>query len=301
MLWGEAVDQVRNGWIAPTLALAENGRPADSPEGAYDVAFLFGEHQGGKIRACDDLKHSLTNRCCQIATPIQPVSWDHVAQLSQITALKGQELQLFKADHESYYKQLPIDHADQHSAIVALRLPSSGRRYGFRAKALVFGSTAAVLRYNVISLVLTDLVNFCLGIPSICYFEDFAALLSAILAPEAIRTFTRFCATLGISLKEGKSFVGNSVAFLGLVGNFPSPDTGMKLLVSLSPEKREERPQMLEGCLSQGRISRRRLGKLIGRLSFLHTCLFGKFARTQMRPHIPEIPQDGIQLPSFHI
>ena len=40
----------------------------------------------------------------------------------------------------------------------------------------------------------------------------------------------------------------------------------------------------LSPYLEEGRIARRFLGKLVGRLSFSHTSLFGKFARTQMRP-----------------
>ena len=56
---------------------------------------------------------------------------------------------LFKADHESAYKQLPIRPADMKNASVALRHHSKGSRFVFVTRTLIFGSVAAVIRYNV--------------------------------------------------------------------------------------------------------------------------------------------------------
>ena len=80
------------------------------------------------------------------------------------------------------------------------------------------------------------------------------------------------------------SSVGNSTVFLGLLGAFPSTANGHRLRISLTNEKREKRAHLLDSFLKEGRISRICLGKLIGRLGFSQTCIFGKFARTQIRP-----------------
>ena len=78
--------------------------------------------------------------------------------------------------------------------------------------------------------------------------------------------------------------MGNSVVFLGLLGTFPSPKNGGQLLISLTDEKRTKWPQLINTYLKAGSISHRCLEKLIGRLSFSMTCIFGEFARTQLRP-----------------
>ena len=162
------------------------------------MAFRFGVQQDSKLRACDDLKHSLTNQCCWNRTPIQLVSWDHLARLSRLLSKPGEEWHLFKADHEAAYKQLPIDPADQKTAIVALRHPKSGKWFGFITRTLVFGSVAAVLHYNILSRIWTSICCRLLGIPIVGYFDDFAALVKAGLAEEALRVFSRFLRPPGV-------------------------------------------------------------------------------------------------------
>ena len=129
--------------------LTASGRPEDQPEGDYNIVFRFGVEQADKLRACDDLKHGLTNKACQITTPIKLVSWGHVSQLRRSYASDGRDWALFKADHEAAYKQLPLGPKGQATAIIALRRPTSGKWFGFRSRTLMFGSVAAVLHYNI--------------------------------------------------------------------------------------------------------------------------------------------------------
>ena len=79
---------------------------------------------------------------------------------------------LCKADREAAYKQLPIDPDDQRNAIVALRRPTARKWRGSAAPTLIFGSVAAVLRYNVMSRIPASLTNRCLGMPLVAYFGD---------------------------------------------------------------------------------------------------------------------------------
>ena len=147
---------------------------------------------------------------------------------------------MFKADHKAAYKQLPIDPADQETAIIALRHPSNSRWYGFVTRALIFGSVAAVLHYNVFSRIIVALVNRYLGIPLLGYFDDFAAIIRKTLGREALAAFNFFCTTLGIQLKEEKSEVGPRVVFLGLLGSFPCTENGWRLSISLTDDKRRK-------------------------------------------------------------
>ena len=123
-----------------------------------------------------------------------------------------------------------------------------------------------------------------MGIPLVGYFDDFAALIKKHLGQKALDTFTRFCSLLGIQLKLGKSEVGSPLTFLGLLGTFPCAANGSRLSISLTPEKCERRSKLITGYLQEGRIAHSFLEKLIGKLLFSQTAVFGKFARTQLRP-----------------
>ena len=283
-LWDEALIQVKKGWLLPPAELAADGRPIGWHSEKFNIAFRFGVLQQDKLRACDDLKHAMTNLACAISTPNQLLSWDHISQLSQLMSEKGGDWSLFKADHESAYKQLPIRPADMKTAIIALKHPSSGKWFGFVTRTLIFGSIAAVLHYNVFSRILAELSIRCLGLPLVIYFDDFAAIIRAQLGEEALRIFTRFCSVLGITLKPGKSQVGGRIVFLGLLGSFPCTANRYKLEISLPADKRKSWSQLLASFLKEGKISHSCLEKLIGRLLFSQSAVFGKFARTQLRP-----------------
>ena len=242
---GEATAQVGKGWLAPPLPLGRNGDLPGMKTGTCNVAFRFGVKQGAKLRACGDLKRSLTNRRCQARTPIQLVSWGHLAQLSQLCGEDGDEWHLLKADHEAAYKQLPMSPADQYIAVVALRRPQSRKWFGFAARTLVFGSVAAVLHYNIMSGIWSTIFAKSTLIPLLSYLDDFAALLRAGLAEKALAVFSRFCEILGFQLKAGESSVGNRIAFLGLLGTFHSKASERRLPTSLTDEKRGNWPHLL--------------------------------------------------------
>ena len=154
-------------WLAAPAELKASGRPAHLPKGGYNIAFRLGVEQAGKLRACDDLKHGLTNQACRAHTPIKLVSWGHLSQLCRSFAKDGRDWALFKADNEAAYKQLPLGPADQLYDIVDLRHPTSSIWYGFRSRTLVFGSVAAVVHYNVFSRLVTAIFNRTFGAPPI--------------------------------------------------------------------------------------------------------------------------------------
>ena len=173
---------------------------------------------------------------------------------------------------------------DQARAIIALRRPVTGKWFGFVSRTLVFGATSAVLHYNVFSRLVTSLVNRLFGIPMICFFDDFSALIHRVLPNKAMAVFSRFCEAIGITLKPRKSDVGHEITFLGLLGWFPKAANNYTLRISLPEEKRKALSDLLADFVSKCPLSLQDLGKLVGRLPFSQTLLFGKFARTQLRP-----------------
>ena len=170
----------------------------------FNISFRFGDLQADKLRACDDLKHSMANLACSVHTPMQLVSWDHLEQLSRTLTSNGGDWYLFKEDREAAYKQLPLDVNDQRHTILALRHPPTGRWFGFVARTLIFGSIDAVLRYNVFSRLIASLDNRCLGLPLVAYFDDFAAIIRACLGEDSLRVFTEFCPPPRYTAQAGK-------------------------------------------------------------------------------------------------
>ena len=82
VLWAEAFGQVGKGCLLPPQQLHTDGRPLRWKSGSCNISFTFRAIQADKLRACDDLKHSLTNLACTVPAPIQLVTWVRLAQLS---------------------------------------------------------------------------------------------------------------------------------------------------------------------------------------------------------------------------
>ena len=283
-LWDEALDQCKKGWLNHPFPLSTDEKPYVLSNPELNIAFRFGVEQGSKLRACDDLRHSRTNLACVVETPIKLVSWDHLAELTHLVNDGTRDWAFMKADHEAAYKQLPLDHHHAKLAVIALRSPTNGMWYGFISRTLMFGAIAAVLHYNVFSRLLSELVSKLLGIPLLCFFDDFGAIVPASIADRALAAFTAFCTKLGIKLKVEKSEVGQKVTFLGLLGHFPCHENNFQLSVTLTPEKASKWVCEINGFIKNRSISSHELEKLIGKLGFSQTSLFGKFARTQLSP-----------------
>ena len=74
------------------------------------------------------------------------------------------------------------------------------------------------------------------------------------------------------------------LAFLGLVGDFPAPDSGVVLSVSLTGEGKSLRADRLGAFLRVGHIQHKELESLTGRMSFSKTSAFCRFGRGMMQP-----------------
>ena len=279
------MDQHAKGWLGAPVELKASGRPADLRSGGCDIVFRLGAEQAEKLRACDDLKHGLTNQERRARTPIPLVSWGNLPQLCRTYARDGMDWAFSKADHEEAYKQLPLGPADRPFAIIAPRHPQTGIWYGFRSRTLMFGPVAAVLHYNVFSRLIAAIFTRAFGIPLICFFGDFAALLPRLLVRKGLAVFTAFCDTLGAWLKSAKLELGQSATFPGLRGKYPAKGADFTLQICLLGEKKKKVwSALILSYLSQGGLSFQEMGKLIWRLSPSQTLLLGKFARTQLRP-----------------
>lgn len=123
-LWGESMEQVREGWLSAPEPLSPDGLFAHKPEEDCNIAFRFGVEQAGKLRGCGDLRDSLTNTACTIRTPITLPGWGHIAAASRILNTTQCDGSFGKVDHRSAYKAVPLRQEDSDFAIIALSLES---------------------------------------------------------------------------------------------------------------------------------------------------------------------------------
>ena len=283
-LWDEALDQVAKGWLSPPMAIDPEGNVATYAANGVVIAFRFGVDQQDKIRSCDDLKYSTTNEYCTVWTPIKLPTWDHLAQISLDLKDTNEPWIFFKQDHASAYKQLPLDPDHAKFAMVALRHPKLGTWFAFSPRSLLFGAEAAVTHYNCFSRALAVLTNKIFGIPLIAYFDDYGAFCPETIGQPALETVDTFFNMMGALINKKKTDIGRKVTFLGLRGDFPRPDNGMTLEISLPLEKAKTWSAMIQKIIDLGVVGQKELESIIGRLSFTLTSIFGRFGRAMLAP-----------------
>ena len=171
-LWGEAAQQQKEGWLREPILISDNGSALRDKGEVLNLAFRFAAPQGDKNRACDDLRHSLTNRATAVLTPIRLVSWGHVAEISNRFRRDGARSEFSKCDHKSAYKALPVDPQETWFAVITLKCPSDGKYYAFISRTQLFGSIASVIHYNVFARIIAELFTVIFGIPFVSFFDD---------------------------------------------------------------------------------------------------------------------------------
>ena len=180
-----------------------------------------------------------------------PPTWGHIGQICIDVADSNRPWSFFKVDHRAAYKNLSLNPDQADACIVTLRNPAGGLWYGFHPRALLFGSVAAVLRYNCFSRIVAILANLLLGLPTVNYFDDLGSQTPTSIPEAELAALTDFGHILGIILKDDKTELGRLISFLGLEGHLPGPDNDMTLSVDLTDEKKRNWAGKLEEFLAR--------------------------------------------------
>ena len=104
--WGEALDQVNQGWGRPLLPQT----PSKSRELAHprwNIASRPGGYLGDKIRAFGDMRIRETNQSRAALASIEIESRGQIAETCRDIENKSRDLGFLKVDHASAYKQFP--------------------------------------------------------------------------------------------------------------------------------------------------------------------------------------------------
>ena len=87
-----------------------------------------------------------------------------------------------------------------------------------------------------------------------------------------------------IILKMDKRMVDKALTFLGLFGEFPNRQNGNLLRISLPSDKAIRWEKIIPPYIASAQIFHTELDKLIDRLSFSQTAIFGRSGRAILRP-----------------
>ena len=185
-IWMEALEQQSLGWLDGPYDLMDNGRLALEPDTAINIAFRFPVIQPGKVRACDDCRHSTLNDFCVIATPLSLPSWGHIVECVRRVSPGNFNVSFAVADQWPAYKCEPLHPDNIPLCALAIWNPHTSKFFGSKPLTQLFGSTDAVLNYNVLSRIIASLANRIFAIPAIGYFDYFGFITSATVSESAI-------------------------------------------------------------------------------------------------------------------
>ena len=272
-LWEQCLSEARKGWLEAPVPLGSFCKKGTVPVMRFPVA------QEGKVRYCDDMRRSRTNECAASRTPVNLPTVDTLAEIA--TLIGGGDasgVAFWKAGHADAYKQLPLDPRRAGFCVIVAESPG-GERFCFRPRTLLFGSSLAVLGYNLVSRFLSCVFAIWFKLPCISFFDDFSGAAPKSLGRLPLECFEAFNEALGFRVKREKSLRGNAVPFLGV-----RLESGPRVRLSLPCEKREKYSRQIADRLREGKCSPADADSLFGRLQWCESLLFGRAHRAYLVP-----------------
>ena len=197
-------------------------------------------------------------------------------------------------DRESAYKHHPPQTERADLAAVSLPLPADGRIYGCAPLTQIFGSGESVGHYNMFSRIMVTITNKVLGIP-VWYVGDFAYLSPLSIGPAAMQAFHQMADIVGVRMKKAKCSLGQTNTFLGVDGSMPETANNILLPARLPDGKSAKWAESIQDFPTSDATERAWMDKIVGRLSFTQSLVFGRFARTLMRPLYRKLKARGIR------
>ena len=151
-MWDLCVSESKKGWLSNPTPLCDFDKSGAIPVRRFPIA------QGDKTRYIDNLKRSYTNKSAATTTPIRLPGVDTLALLASAVANAHVDVSLWKSDHESAYKMLPVRPGHASFCVIVAQHPDGSWRC-FKPRSLLFGSSHAVLAYSLVSRVLSFLIS----------------------------------------------------------------------------------------------------------------------------------------------
>jgi hypothetical protein len=244
---------------------------------------------GYKHRPIDNCKRSWLNRATAVRTPAQLVKIDDltagIAYLKETSDKlnKPVQIKLAKGDHKTAYKQIAIRESQKPYLYIVCRNPVDGKMYAFKPVALVFGSTAAVINYNMCSLAVTRILRKLFKLPVLSYFDDFVIPTvenKTDSEDSVLDIFNGVNDLIGFVVHKGKEEYGTIVAFLGIVFDLSEEDF---LTLKIDESRKNKLLKSCEDALKSKRLYPSEAGTLAGKLSFAQSVAWGRIGRAMLK------------------
>ena len=129
----------------------------------------------------------------------------------------------------------------------------------------------------------------------VSYFDDFGSSIPRELAQAALDAFSGFPAEKASGLNDDKSGLWSELKFLGLTGKLHQVSTGMPLRIFLPDDKILAWSALIDELIAARSTPHKQLAKLVGRVPFTQTSVFGRFGRTLLRPLHMKLRQPPFQ------
>jgi len=230
-----------------------------------------GEHVNAGVRCWRQLKLDGIDAVLSVALEL----------CNDAGTIPPEQLLLWKRDHASAYRQVPLLAAHQHLAVVTFCHPDTGKHVFFVHQALPFGAVAAVVGYNRISRAITFLARKMFALPMISYYDDFIGVDLGSNACLGFVAFGELNRVLEFELKWRKDVWPDGRApVLGL----STVLARLPFRVEVTPDRCAKLRSVLQSFLDTEVVSPAQAGKIAGRLRFAQAGVFGGVGRAAIQP-----------------
>ncbi|KAF4682327.1 hypothetical protein FOZ60_010744 [Perkinsus olseni] len=281
-LWTQAENEVRAKRLEGPYTEADlnkrfNGRWVFSPR--------FGKVESDKTREIDDLTISGVNGLTRIGERIVLDTVDCALDLLQQqkdNKAKGRhgQYRLFKGDHQSAYRQCPINPDDYDVAVVGIYHPDRTDLVYYIHHSLPFGSKASCLHYTRVAKGICAILWYWLLLVILSYVDDFHGTAPQGLALQSYECFLEVNNIIGFYTKLAKNLEpAQRGKLLGLILSIM--DDHVEL--DLDPNRKDALLTEIHNTLQEGIMSPAQASSLAGELNFASSAMFGKSGRSYLR------------------
>ena len=263
--------------------------PFDSVHGAAEgahhvvVSRRFGVEQSDKIRPCDDCLRSNLNKAASVDCKLSLPSIDTLigSALTMADVFPLEEIVLFKRDHGSAYRQIPIKPSEHSLAVIVFCHPVTKKLLFYRHAALPFGAVASVYWYNRVAQAVTHIARVMFCIPMLSYFDDFFAAVPISQSKQCFQIFGLLNRMIGLDIKTKKDVVPDVQGeLLGHIVRLGRPP----FAVCIKEERKRALASKAQQILDKGTMSVRIANELAGKLNFALSAAYGKIGRAMAKP-----------------
>ena len=186
------------------------------------------------------------------------------------------------SDLKSAYKQLPLHPSDANKTIVVIKDPRRDLVDFFVMRTLAFGSSASVLHFNRISVLLWAL-GCKLGLLWSCYcYDDYPILCPEELQQSSVEAAKAFLNLVGFQYaKDRLQDPEGNAEILGMEVDLKESSRGV-VKVRNKQDRIDEIGNALDAILDSGKIRPKELSSQLGRLQFADLQIAGRAGKLAM-------------------